>query len=243
MNLNHHAFNDWLCHSAGGQYVNSWQQQQYDKAVSDFFGYYALKIGAAPIQALQSSRIQHQWQLGDQCPPRPSEHLCAAAEALPFESEQFDLLVMPHALELSHQPHAALREACRVLRPEGRLIITGFNPARLIASVRPRLPTQQLGKPIGFLRLRDWLHLLNLEVQDTAFGCYLPGFKNSQWYARMGWFDRLAATPMPYLGGMYCLVVSKRVHGATILAPNWKHAPMQEQKNSVAINQNQHSKK
>lgn len=241
MNLNHIAFNDWLCESAAGHYVSSWQQQRYDEAVTDFFGYYALEIGAAPIKALQSSRIQHKWHVGDINPPSKTDQLCAAAEALPFQDEQFDLVVMPHGLELSHQPHAALREACRVLRPEGRLIISGFNPARLIGNARPAMGCEQLGKPIGFLRLRDWLHLLSLEVEDTAFGCYLPGFKNGQWYARMAWLDRLAAKPTPYLGSLYSLVATKRVHSAHILAPNWKRGSIKEQKASVALNKNKQS--
>lgn len=241
MNQSHNAFNDWLSHSAAGQYASRWQQQQYDKAVTDFFGYYALKIGAAPIAALQASRIQHCWSLSES--PSSSEQLCAAAEALPFGPEQFDLLVMPHGLELSHQPHAALREACRILRPEGRLVISGFNPARLLASLRPALNQQQLGKPIGFLRLRDWLELLDFEVQETAFGCFLPGFQQAQWYARMAWLDRLAARPMPFLGSMYCLVATKKVQGAHILSPNWKNTPMQESNSAVAINQNQGSQR
>lgn len=239
MNQSQNAFNDWLSHSAAGQYASRWQQQHYDKAVADFFGYYALKIGATPIDALQASRIQHRWCISDSHAPNTSEQLCAAPEALPFGPEQFDLLVMPHGLELSHQPHAALREACRVLRPEGRLVISGFNPVRLAGKLRPALSLQQLGKPIGLLRLRDWLQLLDLEVQDTVFGCFLPGFEQPQWYARLAWLDKLAARPMPFLGGMYCLVATKKVHSAHILTPNWKHTQRQEQKNAVAVKRSQ----
>ncbi|THU00985.1 class I SAM-dependent methyltransferase [Lampropedia puyangensis] len=216
------AFNQWLLHAAAGQYVCHWQQQHYDHAVADYFGYYALQIGASAIHALHNSRIQHCWQLQDYAGTTASAHLCAHAEALPFETEQFDLLVMPHGLELCHQPHAALREACRVLRPEGRLIISGFNPVRLLGRTRPALSQQQLGTPIGYLRLRDWLHLLNLEVQDASFGCFLPSFKNTHWYSSMAWVDRIATPFLPFLGNMYWLVATKKVHGAYILAPNWK---------------------
>ena len=37
-----------------------------------------------------------------------------------------DLVVLPHTLELSHDPHAALREVQRVLVHEGRVAIAGF---------------------------------------------------------------------------------------------------------------------
>ena len=39
-----------------------------------------------------------------------------------------DLVVLPHTLELSVDPHMALREVERVLVPEGRVVIAGLNP-------------------------------------------------------------------------------------------------------------------
>lgn len=54
--------------------------------------------------------------------------LYAEPLALPFAPQSLDLLVLPHALEASPDPHAVLREAERVLVPEGRVVIIGFNP-------------------------------------------------------------------------------------------------------------------
>ena len=38
---------------------------------------------------------------------------------LPFESQSIDLVVLPHVLEFSDNPHQVLREVERILRPEG----------------------------------------------------------------------------------------------------------------------------
>ncbi|WP_223717365.1 class I SAM-dependent methyltransferase, partial [Escherichia fergusonii] len=51
--------------------------------------------------------------------------------ALPFPANSLDLVVLPHALELASDPHETLREVERVLVPEGRVVILGFNPASL----------------------------------------------------------------------------------------------------------------
>jgi ubiquinone/menaquinone biosynthesis C-methylase UbiE len=51
--------------------------------------------------------------------------------ALPFAANSLDLVVLPHTLELSLDPHATLREVERVLVPEGRVVISGLNPASL----------------------------------------------------------------------------------------------------------------
>ena len=48
------------------------------------------------------------------------------AEALPFASERFDVVVSNNMLHYVRQPLAALREMGRVLRPGGRLVITDW---------------------------------------------------------------------------------------------------------------------
>jgi ubiquinone/menaquinone biosynthesis C-methylase UbiE len=48
------------------------------------------------------------------------------AEGLPFESEQFDVVVSNNMFHFIRQPLAALREMGRVLRPGGRLLITDW---------------------------------------------------------------------------------------------------------------------
>ena len=47
---------------------------------------------------------------------------------LPFDAQSIDLILLPHALEFIDNPHEVLREVDRVLRPEGRVLILGFNP-------------------------------------------------------------------------------------------------------------------
>jgi ubiquinone/menaquinone biosynthesis C-methylase UbiE len=42
---------------------------------------------------------------------------------------------MPHLLDFTTEPHQVLREVERVLVPEGRLLMTGFNPVSYGACV------------------------------------------------------------------------------------------------------------
>lgn len=223
----------WLENTAAGQYARAWQQAQFDAVVADLFGFQALQIGALSLQGLQENRIQHRWRAATveavaPCEGAASAHtydFITAPEALPFADHQLDLIVMPHTLESCHQPHAALREAARVLRPEGKLIITGFNPARFWG-VRPKAQQMPWGKAIGYWRLRDWLQLLELDIHASRSGCYLPALRSAQWLHRLAWIDRLSDRHLSFLAGIYFIVATKHIQGARLLEPEWRSAKL-----------------
>ena len=107
--------------------------------------------------------------------------LAADPMQLPLASQSVDLVVLPHALESTADPHLVLREAERVLIPEGQLVISGFNPLSLWR-LRQLFARKGSGAPwderfIGLLRLKDWLHLLGFELNGGRFGCYAPPFE------------------------------------------------------------------
>ena len=154
--------------------------------------------------------------------------------ALPFPSCSLDLLVLPHTLELSADPHATLREAERVLVPDGKIVICGLNPMSLWGWRQWRakrlrlggdfLPAQ--GEFIGYWRLRDWLRLLGFEVESGHFGCYRPALQSEHWLQRWTWMDRAGPRWWPIMGAAYFVVAVKRVRGMRLLGPAWKAVPV-----------------
>ena len=122
--------NDWL-QTPAGIYLREWESRQFDKVIADIFGYHALQLGLSAIPALQSSRIRHCWVSENQSTTEPAPALFSEDVALPFPDQSLDVVVMPHTLELSRDPHSCLREVDRVLVPDGRVVISGFNPLSL----------------------------------------------------------------------------------------------------------------
>ena len=224
----------------------AWESGQFDLAVSDIFGYHALQLGFAELNALRANRMPHQWLAATSLPcapdagtsiAAPSSRLRAAlvtdSGALPFPANSLDLLVLPHTLELSDYPHATLREVERVLVPEGRVVISGLNPASLWGLRQRRahfyqrfgyadLFLPEAGEFIGYWRLRDWLRLLSFEVESARFGCYRPAFATDKWLSRFEWMDRAGTRWWPIFGAVYFLVAVKRVRGMRLLEPAWK---------------------
>lgn len=210
--------------------------------MADIFGYHGLQLGMPLLDGLRANRMPHRWQATDQlaiAAPQagPLPHLLTHAAALPFPDNSLDLLLLPHSLELSHDPHAALREVARVLVPEGRVVISGLNAASLWGLRQRRAHLYQrwlgcgelylpdVGEFIGYWRLRDWLRLLDFEVEASHFGCYRPAVRTEPWLERFGWLERLGARCWPILGAAYFVVAVKRVHGMRLLAPAWRNQP------------------
>ncbi|MFL6663837.1 MAG: class I SAM-dependent methyltransferase, partial [Rhizobacter sp.] len=137
----------------------------------------------------------------------------------------------PHSLELARDPHVALREVERVLRPEGRVVIVGFNPTSLWG-LRQRLGRMRRGVGlgrrralflpasgdfIGYRRLRDWLRLLSFEVEAGRFGCYKPPVVSDRWLARFEWAEQAGDRWWPVFGAVYALTAVKRVRGMRLV--------------------------
>ena len=231
---------DWL-QTPAGQYLLAWERSQVDAAVADIFGYHALQLGLPQLDGLHTNRMPHQWLALDalgrlhEGAVRPVA-LRTDFSALPFPSSSLDLVVLPHTLEFSEEPHATLREVERVLVPEGRVVIFGMNPVSLWGFKQTRghicrrlgggslfLPKD--GEFIGYWRLRDWLRLLSFEVEQGEFGCYRPAFRSEKWLNRFEWMDRAGPRWWPILGAAYFLVGVKRVRGMRLLGPAWKTQP------------------
>lgn len=225
-----------------------WEQAQFDRTVADLFGFNALQLGLVELDALRANRMPHRWlalpeearAAGAVGPMTAAQrvHLVTNAAALPFSAASLDLLVLPHTLELSADPHHVLREVERVLVPEGRVVISGLNPAslwglrqgrgRLMSSLglggeKPaRLYLPEAGDFIGPWRLRDWLRLLSFEVESDRCGCYRPAVGSEKWLERTAWMDRAGARWWPIFGAVYFVVAVKRVHSMRLLGPAWK---------------------
>jgi len=206
-----------------GAYVLGWERAQFDSAVEDVFGYNALQIGLPGIDFLRANRIALRVTAG----LAPGCGLRTDPNHLPLASQSMDLVVLPHVLEFDPDPHQILREAERVLRPEGQIVIAGFNPVSLWGLKR-KLGGKRTGYPwcgdfIGLLRLRDWLKLLGFELNGGRFGCYAPPVSQAMWLQRFAFMEKAGDRWWPICGGVYVVRAVKRVQGMRLVTPAWKN--------------------
>jgi SAM-dependent methyltransferase len=224
------GLHDWFA-TPPGRYLLAWERAQLDLAVADVFGFHALQLGLTELDGLAANRIPHRWLASHAV--KPGVAFVTDFSALPFPANSLDLVLLPHSLELTSDPHTTLREVERVLVPEGRVVICGLNPASLwsLRQRRSRLYQRlglgslflpEAGEFIGYWRLRDWLRLLGFEVQVGRFGCYRPALSHEKWLQRFAWMEWAGSRWWPIFGAVYFLVAVKRVRGMTLLSPAWK---------------------
>ncbi len=222
-----YSLHQWL-QTPAVQYLLGWEQAQFDRVVADVFGFHAMQLGLPELDALQANRMPHRWLASDTPPvgiASDRQVLLTNYEALPFSDSSLDLLVLPHTLEMSFDPHATLREVERVLVPEGRVVVCGFNPTSLWGmSHRWGKGLPEVGDFIGHWRLRAWLRLLSFDVQSSRLGCYRPAVRTERWLQRYEWMDTAGQKWWPIFGAAYCMVAVKRVRGTRLISPVWKRA-------------------
>ncbi len=215
----------WLA-SPAGRYLLAWQREQLASLLADRFGYYAVQLGWPQVPALEANRMPSRLRIG--LAGQPGDVLVDRFDELPFESQSVDLVVVVHQLETSPQPHLVLREIDRILRPEGQLVVTGFNPislwglrhhwggSRLAEVIGPH------GHMIGVPRLRDWCKLLGLEVGVASYGLHAPMCRSIKGFERVRFLDRAGERWWPILGAAYVITAIKRVRGMRLIGPSWR---------------------
>jgi SAM-dependent methyltransferase len=245
------ALSAWF-DTSPGKYLLDWEQSLFDATVPDLFGFNAIQLGLHQLDALRSNRMPHRWFAAPECNELEKGTVFVShAAALPFSAHTLDLVVLPHTLELSADPHAVLREVERCLVPEGRVLITGFNPLSLWglrqyrASAFTRMglgdwsvAARFMPEPSEFIaawRLKDWLKVLSFDIESVSYGCYRPPVRSEKWLNHWAWMDRLGSKTWPFMGAVYFILAVKRVKGLHLLGPSWK--PLRPKASAVTVAQ------
>jgi SAM-dependent methyltransferase len=189
------------------------------------FGYYLIQIGdpEPKLELLSASPAKSKIRL-DRLGDRVG--LRAEPESLPLAADSVDGMLLHHALDFSTDPHQLLREVERVLIPEGKLIVVGFNPwslwglRRLLSLRRRQAPWS--GNFFSPRRVSDWLSLLGFDLEPVRYLGYRPPTQSQMLNQQLMILERLGQRFWPMAGGVYLVVAVKRSVTMTPLRSRWK---------------------
>jgi SAM-dependent methyltransferase len=190
------------------------------------FGYHLLKIGNLSCE-LDSSvcQIKHQISVAE---TSNIAGVKADIDELPFSQHSVDVTILSHCLEFYPDPHHLIREADRVLIPDGHLIITGFNPysfcgmAKLLLMRSNKFPW--CGRFFSSARIKDWLTLLGFEVLAEKRMIY-SSLTRKQSLSRYHYWHTFCEKYLNRFGSVYILVAKKRELPLTPIKPKWRAKP------------------
>ncbi|MEZ5566196.1 MAG: methyltransferase domain-containing protein [Gammaproteobacteria bacterium] len=107
----------------------------------------------------------------------PGVDFVSELENLAVANDSIDAVFLPHTLETAKHPHSVLREFYRILRPDGHVVVAGFN-AWGLWGVRHQLSRGKfpagVRRMVSEYRVRDWLQLLEFSAQSARFHFVSP---------------------------------------------------------------------
>ncbi len=221
----------WFGQQPGLAYLEQ-EKACLHELVQQLFGYYLIQLGMAGCldDVMQECRIGSCLVLATD---KSSDAVRLDAQVdiprLPIASDSVDVVLLPHTLDFSANPHQVLREAERVLIPEGRVIITGFNPWSIWGLYKLLLQRKGMipwcAHFISLFRLQDWLRLLDFDVELIKPVMYRPPLKSESMMNRLLFMEKLSSKYFPFFSAGYVVQAVKRTSTFTPVKPVRRKRP------------------
>lgn len=211
--------NDWR-ESAVAENLYEVEIEALQQIMPDLYGHYLLQLSAFNQSVVKKTYLRHHFFASH----HKNNQLQLDYEALPFRSNSVDCVVAHHVFDHQEEAHQCLREAARIVVPNGYLIVIGFNPysAWGISRLFSKYSLAPKGSYLSQSRLLDWMTLLGFRVERGIELQYSPPVVLRYFPRVSRYIDRL----LRYLGlpgaGVYVLLARKLVAGRTPIRPQWR---------------------
>jgi SAM-dependent methyltransferase len=214
-------FSLWLTKPLGKSVLNS-EKKALSALWSSVFGQRLLLLGNQKQQALLT---HHRFRITNVLSPTNIEIVYKTLSEMPGEANIIDTVLLPHTLEFTDRPHPLLREVHYLLKPNGNVILIGFNPwslfgLRQLFSLRRDAPW--CGDFYSAFRVRDWLTTLDFEIVETKHDYYHTPFNSPKWLKKISPLKMLGKIMPSLFGGIYIIVARKNIVGMTPEKARWR---------------------
>jgi SAM-dependent methyltransferase len=211
--------NKWIETKAGRSLLQA-ERLRLEESLPDLYGHYLLQYSAWDKKVVENTTLKHDFFV------TRNARSGAKVDFLqqPFRENSMDCVLAHHVLDQCDNPHQALREAARVVVPNGYLIVVGFNPWSLwgVSRFIPKSKSPEGRRYISKRRVTDWLNLLGFRVEQVEQTQFLPPLIVEYAPNLSKKVDSLASEYGVPGGGVYVMVARKLVAGRTPIRPQWR---------------------
>jgi len=214
------ALREWY-QSGLGQRLLKQTKQRLDLMLPAVFGFRSVQIGqlSPDVSLLERAGVMSGFVV-DPEGKNVGADMVGDAMHLPLCTDSFNLVFLPHALDMCENPHQVLREADRLLTDDGYLLLMGFNQfssmgiRRSVQKWRGGVPWQ--GDFFSRGRISEWLSVLNFQVIEVA------GVSSSEAspLLRGGFAEQLRGVK-EYYSPVYLVLARKRTIPLTPVVERW----------------------
>lgn len=211
MGLNH-----WFLHPPGSILLSQ-EIATLDRLFETRRGTDLLQIGGPDEPCLiKNAKVFRSFLLDDKHHAHPTKpFIRSKVDALPVQSESMDIVLLMHALETTRHPTAVLQEAHRVLRPNGLLIVFGWNPFGVWRLFQEGIPHHN--RCYTASKIKRYLCKTRFEVATHQTLCFRPPVKSEETARSLLWLETVGQLLLPYAGAVYVLTATKNMPGVTPL--------------------------
>lgn len=220
-------WNQWLTNQFLGTDLLKAEQHLLSRILDKHFGKHALLLGVPkqhnlltattiPCHSLLSPLIHKE---------KHFNYIEGDFHELPILTGTIDLVLMPHTLEFIDNPRQLLAEACRIIKPEGLIVISGFNPYSAWG-IRKKFAKNKAmpwsGNFIHSRQVKSWLQLADFEMEKQTSTLYRPPLSHQNFYNKLQFLESIGNKFFPYFGGVYVLLARAKVIPLTPIRMKWK---------------------
>lgn len=216
----------WFDSRLGKALMEEEQACLVEKAAS-IFGYHLVQVGSpnSGFEPLRQSPARNRVIVHNEA--ASGVDILSDLRYLPLASDTVDGVILPHTLDFSPDPHQLVREVERVLIPEGKVVLSGFNPwsqwgiGRVFRKGSGQMPW--CSHFFSLKRVQDWFTLMGFELEEVTYVHYRPPLHNLAVMQKLAFMEAVGRRIWPMLGGVYVLQAVKRTTTLTPIRLNrWR---------------------
>lgn len=229
MAKNYRAFQQWdhwLTQFLGVNVLET-EREFLSLVLAQRYGKHILLLGV-PHQhiLLQKTVISHQVVLSPLINKhKNTDYIEGGFYELPIASGSIDVVIVPHSLEYIDNPRQLLTEACRIVKPEGYMMVLGFNPFSFWGLKKSWMKSRHIpwsGNFHSMGTVKTWLKLADFELVEQHIFLFRPPVQNQRVYKKLKFLEWMGRRLYAPFGGIYLLIAKAKVIPLTPIKLHWK---------------------
>ena len=216
-------WNQWLTKFPGSSVLET-EKKLLSSLLKKLNGEYSLVIGVPEqYHLIKDSPFYHNVVLSPLINNHPSiKYVECGLSNLSILPGSVDVVILPHVLEFVDSPRHLLTEACRTVKPNGTIIIIGFNPISFWGLKKWWGKNQGIpwsGRFIFPKSIIKWLDLEEFEfIRKDMIMFKSPKENSSHQFSLLEWLGNKTSA---FFGGVYAISAQAKVIPLTPIKLHW----------------------